>query len=111
VHIGLGALGKPVPSFRRPHARVLIVGLAPAAHGEPHRTDVHGRPFRDFLHRALHASGFASQPFSRSRDDGPRLRDAYITAATRCTPANKPLPIEIRNCRRYLERNSNCSHE
>jgi uracil-DNA glycosylase family 4 len=98
--------GRPVPSFGDPNARLLIVGLAPAAHGG-NRT---GRVFTgdrsgDFLFRALDATGFASQPGSVSRDDGLTLRDAYVAAAVRCAPpANKPLPEEFRNCRPYLER-------
>jgi len=97
---------KPVPSFGDPEARVLILGLAPGAHGS-NRT---GRPFTGdasgtVLYRVLHRSGFASQFESRSRDDGLRLIDAYITAVARCAPpGNKPTPEELRNCRGYLER-------
>jgi uracil-DNA glycosylase len=98
--------GKPVPPFGDPGAQVLIIGLAPAAHGG-NRT---GRMFTgdrsgDFLYRALYETGFASQPSSMSRDDGQRLTGAYITAAVRCAPPdNKPTPEEFRTCRRYLER-------
>ena len=98
--------GKPVPGFGDPKARLLVIGLAPAAHGG-NRT---GRVFTgdssgDLLFRVLHETGFASQPQSVSRDDGMRLRGAYITATVRCAPpANKPLPSESRNCREYLER-------
>jgi len=97
--------GRPVPSFGDPGARLLVIGLAPGAHGA-NRT---GRMFTgdksgDFLYRVLYSSGFASQPESVSRDDGLTLRGAYITAAARCAPpANKPLAEELARCRPYLE--------
>ena len=96
--------GRPLPSFGDPEARLLIVGLAPAAHGG-NRT---GRMFTgdrsaDFLFATLHELGFASSPISRNRDDGMDLSDAYITAVARCAPpANKPLRDELANCRPYL---------
>jgi uracil-DNA glycosylase family 4 len=98
--------GRPVPGFGDPQARLLVIGLAPAAHGG-NRT---GRVFTgdrsgDFLYRALYETGFASQPESVSRDDGMKVTGVYICAAVRCAPPdNKPNPQEFRNCREYLER-------
>jgi uracil-DNA glycosylase family 4 len=97
---------KPVPGFGDPRARLLLVGLAPGAHGA-NRT---GRMFTgdssgDFLYKVLFATGFASQPTSVSRDDGLKLMDAYISAAVRCAPPdNKPTVEEIRTCRPYMQR-------
>ncbi len=98
--------GKPVPGFGDPDARVLIMGLAPGAHGS-NRT---GRPFTgdasgNFMYPVLHETGFASQPTATDRNDGLQLRDLYITAAVRCAPPdNKPLPEELANCAPFLDR-------
>lgn len=97
--------GKPVPSFGDPAARVLIVGLAPGAHGS-NRT---GRPFTgdgsgDFLYPVLHAAGFASQPNAASRNDGMQLRDLWINSVARCAPpGNKPTTEELRNCAPWFD--------
>jgi uracil-DNA glycosylase len=98
--------GRPVPGFGDPNARLLLVGLAPGAHGA-NRT---GRVFTgdrsgDFLYRALYETGFASQPTSTAIDDGLQLLDCYIASSARCAPPdNKPTPLEVAACRPYLER-------
>ena len=98
--------GKPVPGFGDPEARVLIMGLAPGAHGS-NRT---GRPFTGdasgkFMFPVLYETGFASQPNATDRNDGLTLKDLYITAAVRCAPpANKPTPQELANCSHFLDR-------
>lgn len=98
--------GKPVPGFGDPNARVLVLGLAPGAHGS-NRT---GRPFTGdasgkFMYPVLHETGFANQPAAVCIGDGMELKDLYITAAARCAPPdNKPLPQELSNCSEYLDR-------
>jgi uracil-DNA glycosylase len=98
--------GKPVPGFGDPDARVLIMGLAPGAHGS-NRT---GRPFTgdasgNFMYPVLYETGFASQPTATDRNDGLKLKDLYITAAVRCAPPdNKPLPQELAECSIFLDR-------
>jgi uracil-DNA glycosylase len=98
--------GKPVPGFGDPQARVLVMGLAPGAHGS-NRT---GRPFTGdasgkFMYPVLYETGFANQPTATDRNDGLKLSQLYITAAARCAPPdNKPLPQELANCAYFLDR-------
>jgi uracil-DNA glycosylase len=98
--------GKPVPGFGDPEARVLVLGLAPGAHGS-NRT---GRPFTGdasgkFMYPILYKVGFSNQPHATDRKDGLMLKNLYITAAVRCAPPdNKPLPQELSNCAPYLDR-------
>src|ERR1700691_5885149 len=105
--------GRPVPGFGDPNGRVVMIGLAPAAHGS-NRT---GRVFTGdrsaaFLVRALYDAGFASQPTSVRRGDGLRYRDLYLTAAVRCVPPdNRPLPEERAQCLPYLEQELTLLHE
>src|SRR5213594_1477315 len=102
--------GKPVPGFGDPNARVVVLGLAPGAHGS-NRT---GRPFTGdasgkFMYPVLYEAGFSNQPSASDRNDGLVLRDLYITAAVRCAPPdNKPLPVELANCAPYLDREMQC---
>jgi len=104
--------GKPVPGFGDRRAELLVLGLAPAAHGG-NRT---GRVFTgdrsgDFLFKALYETGFASQARSESRDDGLKLKNVFVAAAVRCAPpANKPLPSEEANCRPYFEKELELLH-
>jgi len=98
--------GKPVPGFGDPNARILVLGLAPGAHGS-NRT---GRMFTGdasgkFMYPVLYETGFSNQPQATDRNDELRLNDLYITAAVRCAPPdNKPLPQELANCAEYLDR-------
>jgi uracil-DNA glycosylase family 4 len=102
--------GRPVPGFGDPEAHILVLGLAPGAHGS-NRT---GRPFTGdasgkFMYPVLYETGFANQPTATDRNDGLKLTNLYITAAVRCAPPdNKPLPSELANCAPYLDREVDC---
>jgi uracil-DNA glycosylase family 4 len=106
AYLGCEYWGKPVPGFGDPRARVLIMGLAPGAHGS-NRT---GRPFTgdasgNFMFPVLYETGFANQPTATDRNDGMKLKNLYITAAARCAPPdNKPLPQELAECSHFLDR-------
>jgi uracil-DNA glycosylase len=106
AYLGCEYWGKPVPGFGDPDARILVMGLAPGAHGS-NRT---GRPFTGdasgkFMYPVLYETGFANQPNATDRNDGLELKDLYITAAVRCAPpANKPTPQELANCSQFLDR-------
>ncbi|PWH11705.1 MAG: uracil-DNA glycosylase [Anaerolineae bacterium] len=96
--------GRPVPGFGDPQAQVFVVGLAPGAHGSNRTGQMFtGDASGDFLYPALYRAGFATQPYTRSREDGLSLHNLYITAAARCAPPdNKPTPQELINCQPYL---------
>jgi uracil-DNA glycosylase family 4 len=106
AYLGCDYWGKPVPGFGDPDARVLVLGLAPGAHGS-NRT---GRPFTgdasgNFMYPILYQAGFSNQPTATDREDGLELEGLYITAAARCAPPdNKPLPQELGKCASYLDR-------
>jgi uracil-DNA glycosylase len=106
AYLGCDYWSRPVPGFGDPQARVLVLGLAPGAHGS-NRT---GRPFTGdasgkFMYPVLHRLGFASQPNALDRNDGMKLHDMWITAAVRCAPPdNKPLPSELSNCAEFTDR-------
>ena len=106
AYLGCDYWGKPVPGFGDPKARVLVLGLAPGAHGS-NRT---GRPFTGdasgkFMYPILYEAGFSNQPAATDREDGLELKNLFITAAVRCAPPdNKPLPQELANCAPYLDR-------
>jgi uracil-DNA glycosylase family 4 len=106
AHAGQAYWGRPVPGFGDPRARLVVLGLAPGAHGA-NRT---GRMFTgdasgDFLYAALHRAGLASQPTATGRDDGLALRGAFVTNAARCAPpGNRPAPAELARCAPFLRR-------